>query len=109
MSKYLQLFVGFTISGLVHAGASMLIHRSFEDDGALSCFIGQAVIIMVEDHVIEIGKRVGFKDSRFWRLVGFFWTIFAMGASCQSWTTQVIQRGMWVHTKIPDFLGLGPK
>jgi hypothetical protein len=108
-SKYLQLFVGFGISGVVHAGASILIHRSLEDDGAFAVFIGQAVIIMIEDHIIDLGKRLGFKDSVFWRLVGFVWTVLAIGASTEKWTSNVVGHGMWVHDRKPDYFGIGPK
>jgi hypothetical protein len=108
-SKYLQLFVGFGISGVAHAGASMLIHRSLEDDGAFAVFIGQAVIIMIEDHIIGLGKRLGFKDSVFWRLVGFVWTVLAIGASTEKWTSNVVGHGMWVHDRKPDYFGIGPK
>lgn len=108
-SKYLQLLVGFGISGVVHAGASMLIHRSLEDDGAFAVFIGQAVIIMIEDHIIGLGKRLGFKDSVFWRLLGFVWTVLAIGASTEKWTSKVVGHGMWVHDRKPDYFGIGPK
>lgn len=107
-SKYLQLFVGFLVSGIAHGGASMFIHRSFEDDAALTCFLGQAVIIMIEDHVIELGKSLGLKDSTFWRCVGFCWTIFALGASTQIWTCAVVDRGLWIHDRGRDFFGIGP-
>ncbi|CAJ2511971.1 Uu.00g075960.m01.CDS01 [Anthostomella pinea] len=107
-SKYLQLFIGFGISALVHGGASMLVHRSFEDDAAFGFFIGQAVIIMVEDHVIDFGKRLGLKDSLFWRLVGFCWTVFAIGASCERYTSKMIGNEIWVLDRAPDWFGIGP-
>ncbi|KAJ4340592.1 hypothetical protein N0V95_007467, partial [Ascochyta clinopodiicola] len=108
-SKYLQLFIGFGVSGLVHGGASMLYHGSFEDDGAMKVFLGQAVIIFFEDHLIAFGKRLGFKDSLFWRLVGFVWTILAVGASMESWTGSLLNYGLWVHERELDWFGIGPK
>ncbi|KAH3910271.1 hypothetical protein HBH56_149490 [Parastagonospora nodorum] len=108
-SKYFQLFIGFGISAIVHGCASMFVHRSLEDDGAFACFIGQAAIIMVEDHVIDFGKRLGFKDSIFWRLVGFAWTVFAIGASFTGWTSCVVDHGMWFHDRTRDIFGVGPQ
>lgn len=108
-SKYLQLFVGFAISGAMHAGASMLIHRSLEGDAAMTFFIGQACIIMIEDHVIDFGKHLGFKNSIFWRLVGFGWVVLALGISLQVWQGRVIDRGLWVHHREKDLLGIGPQ
>jgi hypothetical protein len=108
-SKYLQLFIGFGVSATVHGGASMMIHRSFDDDGAFAGFLGQAAIIMVEDHVIDFGKRMGCRDSSLWRIVGFIWTVFAVGAGNQLWTSKLISSGMWVHDRELDLLGIGPK
>jgi hypothetical protein len=108
-SKYLQLFIGFGVSATVHGGASMMIHRSLEDDSAFACFLGQAAIIMIEDHIIDFGKRMGCKDSSLWRIVGFIWTVFAVGAGTQIWTSKLISSGMWVQDRQLDLLGIGPK
>lgn len=108
-SKYVQLFTGFAVSGVIHAGAAMLCHASFEDDDAMRVFMYQAVLIFVEDHVIEFSKKCGVKDSRFWRVVGFAWTSVALGTSLQGWTSKSLGHGLWVHDREADFFGLGPK
>ena len=108
-SKYLQLFIGFGVSGLVHGGASVLCHGSLNDDGAMKVFLAQAVIILLEDHLIVLGKRVGFEKSGFWHVVGFFWTVFAVGASMESWAGSLLQHGIWVHDREVDWFGIGPK
>ena len=108
-SKYLQLFLGFGISGLVHGGASMLYHGSFNDDRALKVFLAQAGIIFVEDHLIEFGKRMGFKDSAFWRLIGLVWTVVTIGASMESWTGLLLKHGLWIHDREMDWFGIGPQ
>ena len=87
----------------------MLVHRSFEDDAAFRFFLGQAVVIMVEDHVVNFGKSCGLKDSLVWRLIGCVWTIFAIGAGCEQWSGRVIGHGMWIHDREPDWFGIGPK
>jgi hypothetical protein len=108
-SKYLQLFVAFGISGMVHSGATMMFSHSFNDDGAFLYFIGQAGIIMVEDHVVDLGKQLGFADSLFWRLVGCMWTVLAIGATTQVWLSAQMKHGMWAHDRAHDFFGVGPK
>ncbi|KAF9698500.1 hypothetical protein EKO04_003829 [Ascochyta lentis] len=108
-SRYLQLFIAFAISGLVHGGASMLYHNSYEDDGAMKAFLAQAVIIFVEDHLVVFGKRAGLKDSAFWRLVGCVWTLLAIGASMEGWTGRLLKYGLWVHEREVDWFGIGPK
>ncbi|KAL5118952.1 hypothetical protein ACEQ8H_003081 [Pleosporales sp. CAS-2024a] len=107
-SKYLQLFIAFTVSGIVHACASMIVNRSYNGDGAFACFLAQATIIMIEDHVIEFAKSLGLKDSTFWRLFGFVWTIVAIGLSTQYWTSQFVDHGLWIHDGAHDFFGIGP-
>lgn len=108
-SKYVQLFVGFAVSGIIHAGAAMLTHASLEDDDAMKVFMCQALLIFVEDHAIEFGKKCGFRDSRFWRVVGFVWMAVAIGTSLQGWTSKSLGHGLWVHDREVDLFGLGPR
>jgi hypothetical protein len=108
-SKYLQLFVGFGISAIVHGCSAMFVHRSFEDDAAFIFFLGQAVIIFIEDHLIDIGKKLGFKDSVFWRIIGFVWTVLAVGAGTEPWSAKAIGHGIWIHDCALDLFGIGPQ
>jgi hypothetical protein len=85
-----------------------LVHRSMEDDNAMRVFLLQGVIIMVEDYVIDFGKRLGLKDSLFWRLVGAVWTVLAIGISLESWIGTQTGHGMWVHPREQDWFGVGP-
>lgn len=87
----------------------MLVHRSFEDDTAFTFFFTQAFFIMIEDHIIDFGKSLGFKDSLVWRVVGLFWTVCMIGATCENWTGSVIRHGMWIHDREVDWFGIGPK
>jgi hypothetical protein len=96
-SKYVQLFTGFSISGFIHGAASMLVSRSFIDDGTLKCFLGQAALIVLEDHVIDLEKSLGLKDSRIWRGVCFLWNVLAIGWSVEPWVKLCIGNGVWVH------------
>lgn len=108
-SKYLQLVIGFGVSGIVHGIASMLCHRSLNDDGGIKFFIGQAIIIFVEDHLIKFGKYIGFVDSVPWRLVGFFWTVVVIGVSIENWLDSLLEHNIWVHSREQDWFGIGPK
>jgi hypothetical protein len=87
----------------------MLCHGSLEEDGAFLAFLLQAPIILIEDHVISIGKSFGLRDSLFWRLVGFAWTILAIGVSLDSWIDSQLRHGMWVQAREPDWFGIGPR
>jgi hypothetical protein len=109
MSKYLQLFMSFGISAIVHGCSAMFVHGSFEDDAAFAFFLGQAAIIFIEDNVIDLGKRLGFRDSIFWRLVGFLWTVLAVGAGTELWSTRAVAHGIWIHDRAFDVFGIGPQ
>lgn len=87
----------------------MLCHASFNDNQAMKIFLVQAVIILVEDHVIKLGKKCGCRDVVFWRIVGFAWTVLAIGASFEPWTGELIGHGLWVHDREVDIFGIGPK
>jgi hypothetical protein len=109
-SKYIQLLMGFFVSATVHGGAAMLCHKSWtDDDGAFSVFMMQAAIIMIEDHIIELGKTLGFKEGRGWRLLGYVWTAVWFGLSIRPYTSRGIKHGLWIHQKTFDVFGLGPK
>jgi len=108
-SKYIQLYVGFLVSAIAHGGAAVLMSGEWVDDGSLAYFLGQATIIMVEDHVIDLGKRMGFKDSVAWRLVGSVWTVVAFGVSLMPYVGGQVDNAMWVHQATPDWFGLAPK
>lgn len=108
-SKNLQLAVAFALSGIAHGGASMLIHRSFEDDAVIMFFLLQIPAIVVEDYVVEFGKSLGLRDSFFWRLTGLVWTMFVLGVTGQNWVDKILGRGIWIHEREVDWFGLAPK
>lgn len=81
----------------------MLTHGEVFDNGAFAFFMGQAAAIVIEHQAIELGKKFGFKDSMFWRLVGFVWTVTFVGATCQKWLGSTMEHGMWVHKRRPDW------
>ncbi|KAL6162273.1 hypothetical protein ACJQWK_11215 [Exserohilum turcicum] len=108
-SKYVQLFAAFTITGAVHAFGSMMIAHSWDDTGSWRFFLTQAAIIMVEDHVIALGKKLGCRDSARWRLLGFVWVVLIMGCTFEDYFRHMVRQKVWVHGYMPDFFGIGPK
>jgi cellulose synthase/poly-beta-1,6-N-acetylglucosamine synthase-like glycosyltransferase len=98
-SKYVQLFVGFIVSAIIHAGVAMLCSKSLNDDASLYFFTVQAVVIMFEDHVIALGRYLSLQESPFWHMIGFLWTITAIGFTCRTWVACLIDNGAWVHAR----------
>lgn len=71
-SSYIQLYMGFLVSGLLHAWGDRQLDRSF--GRSPSFFMAQAVAITVEDGVVALGKRLGVRESPVTRTLGRVWT-----------------------------------
>ncbi|EUC48501.1 hypothetical protein COCMIDRAFT_23675 [Bipolaris oryzae ATCC 44560] len=108
-SRFVRLFVPFINSAIIHTVASMLVNQAWTDDGGLVFFGSQPVIILVEGHLIELGKKMGFRDNWMWRVVGFVWTVIMIGWTAEYWVRRHISYGIWVHERCPDLFGIGPK
>ena len=73
MSSKVQLFVGFTVSGIIHVGGDLMLDPNYAGY-SIPFFIYQAMIITLEDFLIERLKQLGFRDGRPARAVGYIWT-----------------------------------
>ncbi|KAK0445975.1 membrane bound O-acyl transferase family-domain-containing protein [Desarmillaria tabescens] len=71
LSSYTQLYVGFFVSGNVHAWGDRMAGSKFGH--SILWFQLQAVAITFEDAVIVLGKRAGFQDHILWRTIGLLW------------------------------------
>lgn len=62
-SRYLQVWVGFAVSALLHQAGAMV--GCFAEGGKWQgiYFMVQPVGIMIEDAAIHIGKSAGIQDS----------------------------------------------
>ncbi|KAK0204106.1 membrane bound O-acyl transferase family-domain-containing protein [Desarmillaria ectypa] len=71
LSSYTQLYVGFFVSGNVHAWGDRMAGSKFGH--SILWFQLQAVAITLEDAVIILGKRAGFRGHILWRAIGLLW------------------------------------
>lgn len=106
-SRYVQLFVGFFVTGAIHAYPAYVYLG--HDLGEWNFYIGQAAAIMFEDHIIALGKRMGFREGPLWRAVGFVWVVAWFSWSLPWWSGQMIQTGQLL-SEPPQFgpLNLDP-
>jgi Membrane bound O-acyl transferase family len=74
-TTYFKLFTSFLISGLVHASADYILLQNFSG-GSVQFYVLQAVAITFEDAVIAIASRLGYKQCKTFKLIGFIW-VFA--------------------------------
>jgi len=91
-ATYLKLFTSFFISGLVHAAADYPLHQNFFGGNAIQFFVLQAVAITFEDAVIGIASRLGYKESKSFKLIGFIWA-FAWFSFCMPMCMEPLVRG----------------
>ncbi|KAF4554064.1 MBOAT-like protein 5 [Elsinoe fawcettii] len=86
-SRYVQLFLTFYVSGLLHIVADLARGISWKDSGAISFFCTQAFGIMAEDAVQALLARGATqKEGRVGRKVfGYIWTALFLIWSTPMW------------------------
>ena len=80
-TTYFKLFTAFLISGLLHAIGEHVFYQNFPEGATVQFFLLQAVGITFEDAVIGIASRLGYKESKAFKLIGFVW-VFAWFTFC---------------------------
>ncbi|KZT63106.1 hypothetical protein DAEQUDRAFT_229749 [Daedalea quercina L-15889] len=74
-SRYIQLYIGFAISGLLHCGGDLMVNPSLFGS-SFTFYFSQAAAITFEDTVIELVRRSGVKFPRsLAHLIGYAWAI----------------------------------
>ena len=72
----IQLSTSLFISGLIHAAADYSLHQNFSEAQFIQLFVLQAAAITFEDALIAVASRLGYKESKGFKLIGFIW-VFA--------------------------------
>ncbi|RDL35145.1 uncharacterized protein BP5553_07076 [Venustampulla echinocandica] len=76
LSKYLQLYLAFIASGLLHTLGAMNATTSSHENNMLQLtfFLVQPVAITIEDFAVYLGEKWGAKKSWKTKLLGRIWT-----------------------------------
>ena len=96
LSARIQLFVGFSISGLAHVFGDTMVGRRFAGY-SLPFFLLQACAITLEDFVIACGKTVGIRLNLGLKAVGFVWTMAWFYWSAPHFADLGLRAGMGTH------------
>jgi len=75
-ATYFKLFTAFFFSGLVHAVGDYMLFQNFSEGTSIQFFLLQATVITLEDAVIALASRLGYRESNAFKLIGFAW-VFA--------------------------------
>ncbi|GJE93178.1 membrane bound O-acyl transferase family-domain-containing protein [Phanerochaete sordida] len=93
LSSHVQLFVGFTVSGLSHVPGDTMVDPKWTGSSFLF-FPLQAMAITAEDFVIALGKRLGIRDTLWVRLAGYTWTLAWFTCSVPIFIDWAVQAGL---------------
>ncbi|EPQ55828.1 hypothetical protein GLOTRDRAFT_105750 [Gloeophyllum trabeum ATCC 11539] len=95
-SSYTQLYVGFTVSGLVHMGGDTMVGKEYLG-ASFHFFIAQAMAITAEDAVIATARRAAldrFFPQSVARLIGYAWTFLWFSLSTAWYIQWAVDAGM---------------
>ncbi|KAK7036140.1 MBOAT-2 domain-containing protein [Favolaschia claudopus] len=117
LASYLQLYIAFAISGLIHhAGDAMAMRNGIRGGGSVTFFMLQACAITFEDFLIFLGKKTFKADSdlrkvkKSWvglRLVGYVWTWWWLALTLPGWLMPQVRGGLMDGQGLPVSLLLG--
>ncbi|KAJ3496840.1 hypothetical protein NLJ89_g10429 [Agrocybe chaxingu] len=93
LTTYFKLFAVFAISACMHHLADVGILHSWTKSGAIEFFLLQAVGIMVEDGMLALARRAGFKASLFTRILGYGWVLAWFGFCMPRWIDPIVPIG----------------
>ncbi|KAF9483174.1 hypothetical protein BDN70DRAFT_828134 [Pholiota conissans] len=91
-TTYFKLFGCFFISGLVHYGPEYTLLQNWSGR-AMIFFPLQAAAITFEDGVIALGRRLGYRQNLFFKLLGFIWVFVWFSFSLPLWLEPTFHAG----------------
>jgi hypothetical protein len=92
-TTYFKLFTTFLISGLAHATGDYILHQNFSQGTSIQFFLLQAVGITFEDAVIALASRLGYKESRAFKIIGVIWVFAWFTFSLPIWLEPMVHAG----------------
>ncbi|KAL1747000.1 membrane bound O-acyl transferase family-domain-containing protein [Schizophyllum fasciatum] len=98
-SSYIQLYAGFFVSVLVHAFGDLNINNRFGTSFVF--FMGQAVIITVEDFVIALARKAGVRASAATRTLGRLYVLAWLCVSLPVLTDPILSSGRPLVASLP--------
>ncbi|KAF8993323.1 membrane bound O-acyl transferase family-domain-containing protein [Cyathus striatus] len=96
LSRYIQLFTCFFLSGLYHAAADWAMsHDPHSIANVFKYFVLQAVAVTVEDFILYLGKKIGVTSVP--RVVSYTWVLGWMGLSGPLWIETIVEGGVFSY------------
>jgi hypothetical protein len=93
-SAYVQLYSAFFLSAVLHVVSDYKMHRSLAQSGSLLFFALQPIAITLEDFVLFVARRVGFKPAVWWKLMGYTWVSAWFLYVYSPWLSPMVDGGL---------------
>jgi hypothetical protein len=77
----------------MHAAPDYIFHQNFSEGTSIQFFVLQAVAITFEDAIIAVASRLGYKESKAFKLIGFIWVFVWFTFSMQIWLDPHLHAG----------------
>lgn len=95
MSSYIQLYVAFVMSGLIHAAADWVLMKDLSSfKGNLVFYSSQALVISFEDAVVALVKRLKISPKACPDVLLYGWVIVCLGFTSPLWFESMIKVGL---------------
>ena len=91
--NYFKLYATFFISGVFHYAADYSLRQDWKG-ASMESFLLQAVAITVEDIMMAAGKRIGVREGRLTRILGFSWVVIWFSMWIPSYFHPLLTAGM---------------
>jgi hypothetical protein len=94
MSRYIQVFIAFLLSGLIHSyGSFAAFHK---DVGDFQFFLVQGLGFLAEETVIHIAKKIGLLETPLTRAIGYLWVWAWLTYTARPWMDGFQANGLWI-------------
>ncbi|KAL1746996.1 membrane bound O-acyl transferase family-domain-containing protein [Schizophyllum fasciatum] len=98
-SAYIQLYVGFFLSGLAHTAGDVNINKRF--GATFWFFMSQAFAITVEDDMIVLARKAGLRESAATRALGRLYVAAWLYLSLPMMTHPILSSGRPIVSCLP--------
>lgn len=101
LQRYFKVFVSFFLSALFHWAGEIVASGGIWSTGALEFFLLQGLMITIEDGVLYTCRCVGFRATRWTKILGYVWVFLWFNWSLPYWIDIQYRNGTLGEVTIP--------
>ncbi|KAF9050478.1 membrane bound O-acyl transferase family-domain-containing protein [Panaeolus papilionaceus] len=101
LQRYFKVFVSFFLSALFHWAGEIVASGGIWSIGALEFFLLQGLMITIEDGVLYTFRCVGFRATRWTKMMGYVWVFLWFNWSLPYWIDIQYRNGILGEVTIP--------